>query len=264
MKLPFERSGAALRVACGLAVIASAMSLTACGNTPSESSSKPKETTKPADGDHGHKHAEGETCPLCEARKEEEAAKKAAEAAKAGNQDSSQVRVTTIAPTAIKETSVLNFTINDIDGKPVDLRQYAGKVVLMVNVASKCGFTRQYAGLEALHDAKKDAGLVILGFPANDFGGQEPGSESDIKQFCSTTYGVSFPMFSKISVVGPQAHPLFKRLTEQAATMGGAPSWNFTKYLIDRQGNLVARYGSSTAPDDKGMVAKIDELLAKK
>lgn len=255
------------RLAGGVAVMTAALMLAACGNSPESSVKKAGSTAatshdaKDAKSDTGgHKHAEGETCPLCEARKAEEAARE--NAAKA-NQSPTAAGSTTPA-VAIKETSVLNFTMNDIDGKPVDLKQYAGKVVLVVNVASKCGFTRQYAGLEALHDAKKDSGLVILGFPANDFGGQEPGSEADIKQFCSATYGVSFPMFAKISVVGPQAHPLYKRLTEQASKMGGAPSWNFTKYLIDREGNLVARYGSSTGPDDKAFVAKIDELLTKK
>jgi glutathione peroxidase len=159
---------------------------------------------------------------------------------------------------------VLGYTLKDIDGKDTDLAQFKGKVVLMVNVASKCGYTPQYKGLEKLYSEKKDAGLVILGFPANEFGGQEPGDESTIKKTCHDTYHVTFPMFSKISVKGNGQHPLYKQLAAQPAPVGGDPKWNFTKFLVDRAGNVVARFDSSVTPEDKAMRAKIDELLAAK
>jgi len=152
---------------------------------------------------------------------------------------------------------------NTITGQPDSLAAYKGKVVLIVNVASKCGFTPQYKGLEALYLAKKDKGLVILGFPANNFGSQEPGTDKEIQNFCSTTYDVTFPMMSKISVKGDDKHPLFTYLTEQS-NMPGEIEWNFTKFLIDRDGKLVARYKSKTTPEDTELVAKIDELLGVK
>lgn len=163
---------------------------------------------------------------------------------------------------ATKETTnMLSYTVKDIDGKDVNLAEaFKGKVVLIVNVASKCGYTRQYDGLQKLYAAKKDSGLVILGFPANDFGGQEPGSEAEIKQFCSSKFSVTFPMFSKSAVTGKNASPLFSALTKDPA--GGAPKWNFTKYLIDSNGKLVARYDSGVGPDDAKLTGKIDELLA--
>lgn len=156
---------------------------------------------------------------------------------------------------------VLDHTMKDIDGTDQALSQYAGKVVLMVNVASKCGFTPQYKGLEELYDAKKDKGLVVLGFPANNFGGQEPGSEAEIKEFCSTKYGVSFPMFAKVSVKGDDICGLYKDLTSQPAPIGGEVGWNFTKFLVNRSGKVVARYDSRTRPDDVEMLKKIDDLL---
>ncbi|MFM9957550.1 MAG: glutathione peroxidase [Phycisphaerales bacterium] len=157
---------------------------------------------------------------------------------------------------------VLAHTLKDIDGNDVNLESFKGKVVLMVNVASKCGYTPQYKGLQELYEKKKDAGLVILGFPANEFGGQEPGSEADIKQFCHDTYKVTFPMFSKISVKGEKQHPLYKQLASQPAPVGGDPKWNFTKFLVDREGNVVARFDSRVAPDDRKLTDKVDELLA--
>lgn len=159
---------------------------------------------------------------------------------------------------------VLAYTLKDIDDKDTDLAQYKGKVVLMVNVASKCGYTPQYKGLEKLYLDKKDAGLVILGFPANEFGGQEPGDESVIKKTCHDTYHVTFPMFSKIAVKGNAQHPLYKQLAAQPAPVGGDPKWNFTKFLIDRSGNVVARFDSAVTPDDKNLRTKIEELLAAK
>lgn len=154
--------------------------------------------------------------------------------------------------------SMLEFTMQRIDGTDAPLTDYKGKVVLVVNVASKCGLTPQYEGLEALYEAKSGDGLVILGFPANDFMGQEPGTNEEIAEFCSTEYGVTFPMFAKIVVTGDGAHPLFQSLTAASE----APSWNFTKYLVDRDGHLVKCFGPRTAPNDPEMVAEIDRLLA--
>ncbi|MBL8761064.1 MAG: glutathione peroxidase [Phycisphaerae bacterium] len=154
--------------------------------------------------------------------------------------------------------------MKDIEGIEKKLEDYKGSVILMVNVASKCGYTSQYAGLEKLYKDKKDKGLVILGFPANDFGNQEPGTEADIKKFCTTEYSVTFPMFSKISVKGDGQHPLYKKLAAQPAPVGGDPKWNFTKFLVDRAGNVVARFDTRTAPSDTELNRQIDDLLAKK
>jgi len=136
---------------------------------------------------------------------------------------------------------------------------YAGQVLLVVNTASKCGFTPQYEALEAMHAKYRDRGFAVLGFPSNDFLGQEPGSEKQIRDFCILTYGVKFPMFEKVHVKGRDATPLYQRL--KAAT-GEAPAWNFHKYLIDREGRVVASYGSRTRPDDPRLVAKLESLLA--
>ncbi|NBC49433.1 MAG: redoxin domain-containing protein [Gammaproteobacteria bacterium] len=135
---------------------------------------------------------------------------------------------------------------------------YQGKVVLMVNTASKCGFTGQYDGLEALYDQYKDRGLVVLGFPSNDFGNQEPGSEEQIQKFCRLTYSVQFPMFEKIHVKKGQAAPLYQYLAEQT---GAYPKWNFYKYLIDREGNVVDYYSSITSPQSKKFLKAIEKLL---
>jgi glutathione peroxidase len=156
---------------------------------------------------------------------------------------------------------VLGHTMKDIDGKDQKLDQYKGKVVLIVNVASNCGYTRQYAGLEALYQKYKDRGLVVLGFPSNDFGGQEPGSESEIKQFCTSKYGVTFPMFAKIRVLGGKAHPLFKQLASQKGDAGGEPKWNFNKYLVDREGKAVEHLESGMKPDSEELARKIENLL---
>ena len=137
--------------------------------------------------------------------------------------------------------------------------RFEGKVLLVVNTASKCGFTPQYEGLEALHSRLEGKGFAVVGFPSNDFMGQEPGTEEEIAEFCKLTYGVKFPMFEKVHVVGDETTSLYRKL--KAAT-GEAPGWNFHKYLIDRNGQAVASYGSRTKPDDKALLAKIDELLA--
>ena len=156
-----------------------------------------------------------------------------------------------------------NFVVDDIDGKPRNLSEYRGKLVLIVNVASKCGFTYQYEGLEKLYQTYKDRGLVILGFPSNDFLGQEPGSEEQIKNFCTLTYGVSFPMFAKIRVKGAKADPLYKYLTSKVSNgaFGGAITWNFNKFLIGRDGRTLARFGSKDEPTGKDMVAAIEKAL---
>ncbi len=137
-----------------------------------------------------------------------------------------------------------------IDGETKTLRHYAGKTLLIVNVASKCGFTPQYKGLEALYRKYAGRGLVVLGFPCNQFGGQEPGSESDIASFCATAYDVSFPMFAKIDVNGEQAHPLYKLLKHEAPGLLGSEAikWNFTKFLVDRTGKVVRRYAPTDTP----------------
>lgn len=150
-----------------------------------------------------------------------------------------------------------------ITGDVTNLDAFKGKVVLVVNVASKCGYTPQYAGLESLYLAKKDKGFVIIGFPANNFKQQEPGTNTEILQFCQTTYGVTFPMMAKISVKGTDIHPFYRYLTEQS-NLPGEISWNFNKFLFDRKGKLVARYGSPTKPDDPQLMSKIDTLLATK
>lgn len=136
---------------------------------------------------------------------------------------------------------------------------YAGKVLLVVNTASKCGFTPQYEGLEALHQRYAERGFAVIGFPSNDFMGQEPGSEEEIAEFCTLTYGVKFPMFQKTAVKGEDAHPFYKGLA--AAADGQEPGWNFHKYLLDRDGNLVSNYGSRVRPDDAELVARIEALL---
>jgi glutathione peroxidase len=144
------------------------------------------------------------------------------------------------------------------DGAPMPLCQYAGKVILVVNTASYCGFTSQYDGLEKLYAGLKDKGLVVLGFPSNDFGEQEPGSDKEIADFCRLTYGVEFPMVSKTVVKGKKANPFYLKLAE---ITDSRPKWNFHKYLISRDGKQVVAYGSFTKPEDKDLLKKIDEFL---
>ncbi len=163
-----------------------------------------------------------------------------------------------------RPASALDHVVKDIDGKDVDLAQYRGKVVLIVNVASRCGYTKQYAGLEKLYEAHKDAGLVLIGFPANNFGGQEPGTDAEIKQFCTGTYHVSFPMMSKISVKGDDKAPVYKFLTgkETAGEFAGEIGWNFNKFLLDKSGKIIARFESKVAPDSKELTDAIEKALA--
>ncbi|HZV66345.1 MAG TPA: glutathione peroxidase [Telluria sp.] len=164
------------------------------------------------------------------------------------------------APAATGCPVLLKQTFNRLqDEAPQDLCQYAGKVVLVVNTASYCGFTNQYEGLEKLYAKYKDKGLVVLGFPSNDFGKQEPGSSKEIADFCYNTYGVKFPMFAKSSVTGPAANPLHASLIKLT---GKEPKWNFTKYLLDRHGKVIDYYPSKVTPEDKQLVGKIEQALA--
>ena len=160
--------------------------------------------------------------------------------------------------------SPLQFKLKDIDGKDLDLAQYKGKPVLLVNVASKCGLTKQYTALEALYEKYKDQGLVVVGIPANNFNGQEPGTEAEIKAFCTGKYNVTFPMTSKISVKGEDQHPLYKFLTskETNGDFAGDIEWNFAKFLVDRNGNVMARFASKTTPDDPKVTGAVEKALA--
>src|SRR5580700_7323504 len=153
-------------------------------------------------------------------------------------------------------SSVYEFTLNSIDGQPMPLQNFQGKVMLIVNVASKCGFTPQYEGLEAVYEKYKDQGFVIVGFPANNFMGQEPGTNEEIKTFCSTKYNVKFPLYSKISVKGEDKAPLYQFLTDTAANpkTGGEIKWNFTKFLVDRNGNVIQRFESAVTPEQMDSV----------
>jgi glutathione peroxidase len=162
------------------------------------------------------------------------------------------------AATSQPAGSPLDYKVKDIDGNDYDLAQLKGKVVLFVNVASKCGYTPQYTGLEALYESKKDQGFVIVGFPANNFKGQEPGTNEEIKQFCTSKYNVSFPMMSKISVKGDDIHPLYKQMTDAK----GQVTWNFNKFLIGRDGKLIEHFDSKAKPDDAKLTEAVDKALA--
>jgi len=161
------------------------------------------------------------------------------------------------------EKSIYDFTMNSIDGESTPLARYRGKVVLLVNVASRCGFTPQYAALEKVYEKYQDRGLVILGFPANNFGGQEPGSNQEIKTFCSTKYNVTFPMMAKVSVKGDDKTPLYQFLTDKSANpqTGGEIQWNFTKFLIGPAGRPDARFEPNVSPDDPQVTTAIEKEL---
>ncbi len=164
---------------------------------------------------------------------------------------------------AFGASSVYEFTLNSIDGHPAPLANYKGKVLLLVNVASKCGFTPQYTALEALHEKFKDQGLVVMGFPANNFMGQEPGTNEEIKDFCSRTYNVKFPMYSKISVKGDDKAALYQYLTDRATnpSFGGDIKWNFTKFLVSRDGKILARFEPAVKPDSPEVISAIEKAL---
>jgi glutathione peroxidase len=161
------------------------------------------------------------------------------------------------------KTTIYDFAMKDIDGKTVPLGQYRGKVLLVVNVASRCGNTPQYAALEQLYTKDKDRGLVILGFPANNFGGQEPGTEAEIKEFCTLNYGVNFPMFSKISVKGDDIDPLYKWLISQVEPQKDI-DWNFAKFLVGRDGKVIARFPAKMKPDAPEVTEAIEKALGAK
>jgi glutathione peroxidase len=162
-----------------------------------------------------------------------------------------------MATGASAASDIYEFTLNSIDGKPAPLAEYRGKVVLLVNVASRCGYTPQYSGLEALYRKYKDRGLVVLGFPANNFGGQEPGTNEEIKTFCKTKYDVTFPMYAKVSVKGSDQAPLYRFLTEK----GGEVKWNFTKFLVGKDGTLIRKFDSGEKPDSPELNSAIEKAL---
>jgi glutathione peroxidase len=160
--------------------------------------------------------------------------------------------------------SVLDIPVKDIEGKDTSLKAYSGKVLLVVNVASQCGNTPQYAGLQQLWEKYKDRGLVVCGFPCNDFGAQEPGSNAEIKTFCTSNYHVTFPMFDKVAVLGDDRHPLYAALTGKGAAFPGDVSWNFGKFLIGRDGKPIARFEPDAQPDDSAVIKAIEDALGKK
>jgi glutathione peroxidase len=163
------------------------------------------------------------------------------------------------------DKSIYDFKVNDIDGKPVDLSQYKGKVLMVVNTASKCGNTPQYANLEQVYKKYKAQGFEVLAFPANEFRNQEPGTNADIKEFCTSTYMTTFPLFSKIVVKGDGIHPLYQYLTKEAnPAVAGDVTWNFQKYLVNRQGKVVAKFDPKTKPDTADVTAAIEKELAAK
>jgi len=157
-----------------------------------------------------------------------------------------------------------NVPLTTIDGSDANLADYAGQTLLIVNVASKCGFTRQYEGLEKLYEQYADRGFAVLGFPCNQFGGQEPGTAEEIQEFCSTTWGVTFPLFEKVDVNGPGRHPLFAALTQTADSDGdaGDVKWNFEKFLVTRDGTVAGRYRSNIGPDDPDLLVAVEKALA--
>lgn len=172
--------------------------------------------------------------------------------------------LTAVVFAASSGKSVLNHTVKTIDGQSVDLSKYQGKVVLVVNVASRCGLTYQYEGLQALYEKYKDQGLVVLGFPCNQFGGQESGTNEEIQKFCSSKYHVTFDMFDKIEVNGDKAAPFYQALTSLDVKPKGAGKvrWNFEKFVINKQGEVVGRFDPKVTPDDKDLVALIQKTLA--
>jgi len=162
-------------------------------------------------------------------------------------------------------SKIYDFTLPSIDGKAMPLADFKGKVVLVVNVASRCGYTPQYSALEALYEKYKDQGFVIVGFPANNFGAQEPGTNEEIKTFCSRKYNVTFPLYSKVSVKGDDQTPLYQYLTKQTgASIAGEIKWNFTKFLVDRNGNVVQRFESAVTPDSKELISAVEKQLSQK
>jgi glutathione peroxidase len=175
-----------------------------------------------------------------------------------------QADLSTTAPTTTMDSNtVYQFTLNTITGEPMSLEKLQGKVLLIVNVASECGYTPQYEGLQSLYETYEAKGLVILGIPANNFGGQEPGSDEEIQQFCTSKFHVTFPMFSKIEVKGEEEHPLYTFLTQQKlnGVLDAEVKWNFNKFLIGRNGKVVQWFPSKVKPDDAELISAIEALL---
>jgi glutathione peroxidase len=171
------------------------------------------------------------------------------------------IAMTTIAAHA---ESLYDIKLKDIDGKDTSLAAYKGKAVLIVNVASKCGYTKQYTGLETIYQKYKDQGFVVLGFPCNQFGGQEPGSNEDIKQFCSSKFNVTFPLFDKIDVNGANRHPLYVTLAGSASPFPGDIKWNFNKFLIGKDGKILKRFDSKVTPESEELTKAVEAELAAK
>ena len=163
---------------------------------------------------------------------------------------------------ALSAASIPDTLVKDIDGKDVSLKSYRGKVLLIVNVASHCGFTPQYKALQATYEKYKDKGFAVLGFPCNQFGAQEPGSNEEIKQFCSSKYSVTFPMFDKIEVNGPNRHPLYTALAGKESPFAGDIKWNFSKFLIGRDGTILKRFESKVTPDSPEVTQAIEAALS--
>lgn len=160
------------------------------------------------------------------------------------------------------KASLYDYSVNDLGAQLVSLNQYRGKVVLVVNTASQCGFTHQYKDLEELYQRFKDRGFVVLGFPSNDFGGQEPGGDQEIRKFCELKYRTTFPIFSKAPVSGPEKQEVYRFLTEASPQeFNGDPGWNFVKFLVNKQGLVVNRYSSMTSPTNKGLIEALEEEL---
>jgi glutathione peroxidase len=176
----------------------------------------------------------------------------------------SAVRAIPADEPAKKPSSVLQFQVQDIDGKPVDLSKYKGEVLLIVNTASQCGFTPQYKGLESVYEKYKGQGFEVLAFPANEFGQQEPGTNPEIKNFCSSNYSVTFPLFSKIVVKGDGIHPLYRYLTSKETNpkFAGDITWNFAKFLVNRKGEVVARFEPKDRPDSEKVTKAVESALA--
>lgn len=164
----------------------------------------------------------------------------------------------------MKDSTIYDFSMTDINGKQVSLSDYKDKIVMIVNTASKCGNTPQYEGLQKIYDQYKDQGFVVLGFPANNFMGQEPGTDKEIKEFCTLKYNVTFPMFSKISVKGDDQNAFYKYLTNPKAKFPGDITWNFEKFLTDRNGNVIARFSPKTKPEDPKVIEAIERALGGK
>jgi glutathione peroxidase len=182
--------------------------------------------------------------------------------AQVNSSGSSQINPNTKNQSSMENKNIYDITVKDMDGKDVTLSDYKGKVLLIVNVASFCGNTPQYEGLEKMYKANKDKGFEILAFPCNDFGEQEPGTNDEIRQFCESKYNVSFKLFDKVKVLGDGRAPLYERLINNAPTTGDV-KWNFEKFLIDRNGNIVGRFSSKTKPDNEELVAAVNAELAK-